>query len=447
MQMIPSTAQKINVGKNVGNHPTPQDKINEILVCKALEGKNVVRLKGGDPFLFGRGGEELELLSENNIPFEVVPGITSAISAATYAGIPVTHRDFCSSLHIITGHAKKDGQLSIDYNSLVKLDGTLIFMMSVSSIPEIAKGLILAGISKTMPTAVVENGTRNNQRKFVSDISNIASVIEKNKVQSPATIIVGKVCTLSEKFDWFSNLPLKGCNVLITRPKKTAGKLSKQLIELGSSVLEYPCIETSPLEFNLDITNANWIFFTSAVGVNVFFEKLYDNGLDSRYLSNLKIAVVGTETGAELLKHGIRADFTPSVFDGKHLGEDLIASGKLKPTDKVIIYRAIIGTQELLDVLECNNIDFTDVAVYQTNYIKNNQININQFNFVGFTSASCVNGFVGSFENSIDYSKINAICIGEQTADAAKSVGMNTIISDSATVSSMVAKIMEVYHA
>jgi uroporphyrinogen III methyltransferase/synthase len=443
----PNNIEKINVGKNVGNHPVPQEEINKILLDKAMSGRIVVRLKGGDPFVFGRGGEELELLTENNIPFEVVPGITSAIAVAAYAGIPVTHRDFCSSLHIITGHTKKDGMLNIDYSSLVKLNGTLVFMMSVSTISEIANGLIKAGMDADMPIAVIENGTRAYQRKFVSTLFDIAKVIEENEVKSPAVIVVGKVCTLSDSFDWFSSLPLKGCRVLITRPFETSGKLASSLREMGGNVLEIPCIKTEKLNFEIDIKNYSWIVFTSAVGVNAFFEKLYEKGLDARFLYNKKIAVVGTATETELLKYGIRADFVPSVFDGKHLATELIKSNSITKNDNVILYRAKIGSDEILDILKENSINFLDVAVYETLFIKNKNINIDSFDFVCFTSASTVNGFINSFEDSVDFSKINAICIGEQTEKEAKGYGMNTFVSKIATIPSMVEKVLEVYNA
>ena len=204
MELIPEDKELIDVGKNAGDHPVPQHEINRILLREGQKGKKVVRLKGGDPFVFGRGGEELELLCEAGVPFEVVPGITSSIAVPAYAGIPVTHRDFCSSLHIITGHARAGAELSIDYEALVRLKGTLIFMMSVSTVGQIASGLMEAGMEETMPCAVIENGTYAGQRKFVSDLAHIEETVKKNQVKSPAVIAVGKVCALSDRFDWFS---------------------------------------------------------------------------------------------------------------------------------------------------------------------------------------------------------------------------------------------------
>ena len=278
---IPEGTERINAGKNAGNHPIPQEEINKILLREALLGKIVIRLKGGDPFVFGRGGEELELLRTNDVPFEVVPGVTSAIAAAAYAGIPVTHRDFCSSLHIITGHAKGDREAEIDYESLVKLKGTLVFMMSVSNAGLIADGLMRAGMSHKTESAIVENGTTCAQRKFITTLGEIRKTVEANAIESPAVIVVGRVCSLSQKFDWFSDLPLRGCRVLVTRPQRTAGKLAGKLKDHGAKVTLYPCIETVKLDFDLHVEKYDVILFTSAFGVSCFFYALEFRQLDS----------------------------------------------------------------------------------------------------------------------------------------------------------------------
>ena len=183
--MIPVGTEVIDVGKNAGNHPVPQERINEILAEEAEKGKTVVRLKGGDPFVFGRGGEELELLRSKGISFQVVPGITSGVAAPAYAGIPVTHRDFCSSLHFITGHAKKGGDLKLDYDALVRLDGTIVFYMSVAAAGKLAGGLMAAGMDPGMPAAVIENGTRPNQRKVITTVEKMAEAVKENGIKSP----------------------------------------------------------------------------------------------------------------------------------------------------------------------------------------------------------------------------------------------------------------------
>jgi len=198
--MVPEKAEKIDVGKTAGNHPVPQHEISRILVQKALEGKFVVRLKGGDSFVFGRGGEELELLVRYGIPFEVVPGITSAIAGPACAGIPVTHRDHCASFHVVAGHRRENGSLDINYEALAGAGGTIVFLMSVANVVEIAKGLMEADMPGNMPCAVVENATLPAQRKLVSILENVAADMEKSDIQPPAVFIVGTVCTLSERF-------------------------------------------------------------------------------------------------------------------------------------------------------------------------------------------------------------------------------------------------------
>ena len=202
LAMIPSGAKLIDVGKRAGHAVMKQEEINQTLLREAQSGKKVVRLKGGDPFLFGRGGEELELLAEHNIPFEVVPGVTSAFAVPAYAGIPVTHRDFCSSVHIITGHKKDRDKPEVDYDALVKLDGTLIFLMGLGALGDICAGLIKAGMRPDMPAAVLEKGTRAGQRRALSTLERLPEQAARQAIKTPAVIIVGEVCSLSGKFSW-----------------------------------------------------------------------------------------------------------------------------------------------------------------------------------------------------------------------------------------------------
>ena len=248
LALMPEHAEQINVGKQASHHPIPQDQINRILLDKALEGKNVVRLKGGDPFLFGRGGEELELLVQHGVPFEEVPGITSAIAAPAYGGIPVTHRDCCSSLHIVTGHQRAGKELDIDFEALVRTGGTLVFLMGVSALPALCRGLLDAGMAPDTPAATVESGTTPAQRRTSATLADLPRRAAEVGVESPAVIVVGQVCALAEQFDWFDRLPLKGKTVVVTRPKERAGTLSGRLRSLGADVWEYPCIATVPLE-------------------------------------------------------------------------------------------------------------------------------------------------------------------------------------------------------
>lgn len=443
LEIIPSSAEKINVGKNVGNHIVPQEEINKILVAKALEGKKVVRLKGGDPFLFGRGGEELELLVEQGIEFQVVPGITSAIAAPSYGGIPVTHRDICSSVHIISGHSAEGKELSIDFETLGKLKGTLVFLMSVASMPVISNNLIKAGLSKNTPLAFIENGTRSNQRKILSTLENCEKDIEEYKVISPATIIVGEVCNLSKDYDWFSKRPLKGLKILVTRPDKSIGALGERLEELGGIVTKLPLIETCELDFKIELENIDKIVFTSGVGIEVFFEKLRNHNLDSRALFGKKIAVVGPQTGSVLNKYGIIPDFIPSKYSGKDLAEEMLEKGFVHSGDIVGIFRAQQGSEEIGEILKANKIEFKDIPVYETKSRKA-KIDPKDYDLVTFTSASTVESFVNTLEPGYDFTQILGICIGEQTARAAEKYNITYMIAQEATINSMIDKILEV---
>ena len=442
MDLIPAGTELIDVGKNVGNHPVPQHEINRILLREAQAGKQVVRLKGGDPFVFGRGGEELELLKENQIPFEVVPGITSSISVPAYAGIPVTHRDYCSSLHIITGHARAGAELAIDFDALVRLNGTLIFMMSVSTAGRIAKGLMDAGMEKDMPCAVIENGTYPKQRKFISDLEHIEETVRAHQVKSPAVIAVGKVCSLSDQFDWFTDRPLSGKRVIVTQPQRKASRLDASLRALGAETRLYPCIKTAFIRpIDPPFEDCDTLVFTSTEGVRSFFSWLMEQGKDARAAAGKKLACIGGGTAAALKEYGLTADFVPSVYDGRHLGEEMTASGFVDADSKVILLRARIGTQELTEALDRAGVGYIDYPVYETSYVEHAAIeDLENWDYVTFTSKSCVDGFVKTQKRE-RFEGIKALCIGTQTAGEAAKFGFDTVISDVAAIDSMVQKV------
>lgn len=454
LELAPIEAKKINVGKESSNHSVSQEETNKILLDEALNGKIVVRLKGGDPFLFGRGGEELELLEQNNIPFEVVPGITSAISAPSYAGIPVTHRNFCSSVHIITGHKKNNSENDIDFKALVDTKGTLVFMMGVSSLKMIIDGLLKAGMIKETKAAIIENGTRPYQRKVVGNLENIYEKATCEKIKSPSVIVIGEVCQLSEKFDWFSKRILFGKKIIVTRPKASGGTLSIKLRELGAEVIDYPCIEIKKMDENEElekilnrIEDFDWIVFTSKNGVNIFFEYFRNQGKDIRLLYKQKFATIGNQTSKALADYGIISDFVPNIYDGIHLGEGI--SEISKPKDNILLLRALEGNTEITDILRFNNRDYEDIPVYKTEYsnIKSQRFNEimseNNEVYVTFTSASTVEGFVNTIEKS-QIKKIVGICIGNQTSKAATKYGIKHFVSKDATIESMIDKIKEV---
>lgn len=441
LNRIPKHVERIDVGKNVGHHPVVQEEINRILLREAQKGKHVVRLKGGDPFVFGRGGEELELLQQQGVPYEVVPGVTSSIAAPAYAGIPVTHRDFCSSVHIITGHAKAGSSLQLDYDALVRLNGTLVFMMSVAHAAELVQGLLQAGMAEEMPAAVVEQGTLPEQRQFVTTLLKLPETVLQHNVQSPAVLLVGKVCDLGTKFDWFAKLPLKGKRILVTRPAEKASALAHQLEQLGARVVSHPCMETKPLAWSADIQPATALVFTSAVGVNCFGNWLMEVG-DARLLAGKKLLCVGKQTAQALKTFGLSCDFMPSVFDGAHLAAEAIMTGVLTKQDKVQIFRAKEGAKALTDQLEQEQIPWQETAVYETEFVPLEAISLTDFDWVTFTSKSCVDGLVNSCKQQ-DFHGIRAICIGEQTACAAKEYGFTAVQAAEATMDSMVALLKE----
>lgn len=454
--LIPEDAERIDVGKNSGNHPVPQWRINEILLEKAQEGKRVVRLKGGDCFLFGRGGEELELLEQNGIAFEVVPGVTSALSVPAYAGIPVTHRDFTSSVHIITGHAKAGKQLDIDFEALVRHKGTLVFLMSVASTPLIAEGLMQAGMSADMPAAMIERGTLPTQRKLVATVGTIAQRMQEEHISSPAIFIVGAVCALSDRFDWFDALPLHDVTVAVTRPKKRAGTLTKKLRALGADVISYPCIETKDIWPNMPVVEAlagleqyHWMVLTSPAGVETLKRLLQAAEMDARSFAHMKIAVIGSGTEKKLWELGLRADYVPTVYDSTHLAEGLVRL--VQEGERVLLLRAEQASQELSAILQEACVSFDDIPIYQTIYVSERAQELAQklkcgtIDYVTFTSASTVHGFVQSLPEDVDLTGFTALCIGEITQKAALDAGMHTITAKSATIDAMIEALKEEY--
>ena len=453
LNLIPKTTRMIDVGKRASDHPVPQHEINQILLNEALGGNLVVRLKGGDPFLFGRGGEELELLCEHNIPFEIIPGVTSAISVPAYAGIPVTHRDFCSSLHIITGHTKSAQHAEIDYKSLVSLNGTLIFLMGVGALADICLGLLNAGMDKDMPAAILEKGTTAKQRRVVSTLEGLVEDSNKAQIKTPAIIIVGKVCSLADKFSWAEKRPLGGLRIVVTRPQELASTLTQKLTDGGAEVVELPSIVTQIVKQNDKLKAAlqnssqySFIVLTSPTGVKLFFDSLREYGLDIRSLIGIKFAAIGFATAKAIEEKGIKVDLIPAEYNAISLGKELCA--KAEKDKKILIARAASGTPELINLLDEQGLRYDDIAIYETVFVTDHMNNVKEYiengevDYVAFTSGSTVKGFVESVKD-VDYSMIKAICIGEQTASEANKYNMQTFVAKKATIDSMVELLTE----
>lgn len=453
LDLIRSDAKKINVGKHPENHLVPQGEINQVILQEALKGKDVVRLKGGDPFLFGRGGEELELLALNGIEFEVIPGITSAIAVPSYAGIPVTHREATSSLHIFTGHARDGKDIEIPYKSAAESHGTLIFLMGVAAMQEICEGLIREGMQADIPAAVIEQGTTKNQKKVIATLETLAEEARKEQIKNPAVIVIGEVCKYSSQFDWYKNKPLFGKRIIVTRPKEVASVLSEKIRDLGGEALEFPCIETRPLPlisgeeaFCDMLSKHTWLVFTSAFGVQIVFEKMREQKRDARDLKGLKIAVIGPGTAQALRRHFIEPDYMPLSYDVEQLAIGL--SSQLAEKDRVLLLRAEDGSKAINKIFDEEGIDYNDIPVYQTFLTRGEGsfsrplISEYSFDVAAFTSRSTVRGFVAAFPE-MDFSKMTAICIGKETAKEAEKHQMNIIISKEATIDSLVEAIRE----
>lgn len=454
LSRIPDTARCINVGKRASHHTMPQEKINEVILEEAKKGNRVVRLKGGDPFLFGRGGEELELLVKEGIPYEIIPGVTSPIAVPAYNGIPVTHRDFTSSLHIITGHKKQGAAYDIDFEALVRTRGTLVFLMGVSALGDICQALLQAGMEKDMPAAILQKGTTAGQKKIVATVSTLEEEVNRQGIQTPAIIVVGKVCALAEEFAWYEKLPLAGYKVLVTRPRELVSTMAEKLRVLGAEVLELPAIRTAPLKDQSKLYHAfekldtyQWVAFTSPTGVKVFFEEMKKTKTDVRKMCNVKIAAIGKGTQKALEERGLFPDLIPQVYDGQTLGRELChlcASGEY-----ILIPRAAMGNQEIIKALsEKSDIVIDDIPTYDTFYETQEVIDQKKAMEAGeiscavFTSASTVRGFVQATPG-LDYTKVRAACIGKQTKAAADEWGMETYMAEKATIDSVLDLVIE----
>ncbi len=441
LSLIPCGTERIDVGKTSGHHPVPQEEISRILLKEAQKGKKVLRLKGGDPFVFGRGGEEIELLSSHQIPYEIIPGITSAVAVPAYAGIPVTHRDFCSSFHIITAHRKRGDHSLPDFDTLAKLDGTLIFLMGVSALEDICKGLILAGMKAETPAAIIESGTTSRQRRVVAALDTLPARAKEKSVSSPAVIVVGRVCSLENQLAWAEHRPLHGCRIVVTRPKNRASSLAERLEILGAEVLLLPSIQTksiSPnpvfLETIQNLDHYQWIAFTSPAGAELFFEGLHRAGKDSRCLSAHKIAAIGPATAKAVLQYGgLFCDYQPEAFTGESLGNGL--SERLLPSDRLLLPRSDIATDQVLKPLIRKGISYTDLPVYETKYQPFFPPVLTPDDIIAFTSASTVRGFVSRMKGC---EGMTALCIGEQTAEEAKRFQFETVVAKQATIDSMI---------
>ncbi|WP_143321323.1 uroporphyrinogen-III C-methyltransferase [Clostridium sp. HBUAS56010] len=422
---VPDHCEKIYVGKRAGSHSMKQEEINGLLVELAKKGHNVVRLKGGDPFVFGRGGEEVLALAEEGIPYEVVSGVTSAVAALASAGIPVTHRGLSRSFHVMTGHTlSSEGTLPPDFNAFAKLSGTLVFLMGLGNLSLIVKGLIQQGKGKETPAAVIESGTLLEQRVVRGTLLDIEEKVLQSKIKSPAIIVVGEVASLD--FSSTFQAPLYGCRVGITGTASFRQRLRKELTSLGAAV--WDCLTLSLQTYRKEscmksiyesLSAYTWIVFTSANGVREFFTGLMEWGRDYRAVGAVKFATVGKGTGDELLKHGFRSDFTPRQYQVKDLAQGLVS--RLSKEDRVLIPRSRKGSRELNQIFDQAEVSYDDVILYE---VCGDRTHLRQkdgkekLDYLVFASASGAEAFFEgiTWKEMEALKKQRIVCIGDITA-------------------------------
>ena len=368
-------AEIIYVGKVAGNHALPQTQINRLLIDKAREGKDVARLKGGDPYIFGRGGEEALELIQAGVPFEEVPGISSTIAAPAYAGIPLTHRDIASSVTIITGHENPDKPDSVhNWKALAQSGSTLVFVMGMKNLPDIAARLLEAGLAPETPAALVYRGTTPMQRSIVAPLKDLPRAAVEARFTNPSIIVVGRVVGLHDELNWFEQRPLLGRSVVVTRAREQASGLAATLTEMGAEVIQCPTIRISPLDdySALDAAADNlarydWVIFTSVNGVRHFWQRLEATGRDSRALAGCRVAAIGPATAEALSARGIRADFIPARYVAESVAEGLLArSGGRADGLRMLLVRAEKARDVLPEELRKAGCEIDVAPAYRT---------------------------------------------------------------------------------
>jgi len=370
LRLAPPSAEFIARGHNM---KMPQEEITALLIAKARAGKCVVRLKGGDPYIFGRGGEEAEALATAKIHFEVVPGVSSIVAAPAYAGIPLTHREHCSSFTVFTGHSDSaDAATALRYEQIAKIPGTKVVLMGTENLGDWTKSLIAHGMPPETPVAVIQWGTLGKQKSVSGTLATIAKLAAEKKISPPALTIVGDVVKLRGKLNWFENLPLFGKRIVVTRRTGQAGKFAKRLAELGADVLEVPTIRlTLPTEKDaivdalLELNAYDWLVFTSANGVTAFFDLFFKRFHDMRDIGGARFAAVGPATAAKLRELHLQVDLQPEDATAKKLAE---AFAKFETIEnlKMCLLRAEVANRELPEALEELGAIVDDIAIYKT---------------------------------------------------------------------------------
>ena len=444
LRLAPSSAEMIFGGKRPKDRAIPQEELNALLIARARAGKCVVRLKGGDPYIFGRGGEEADELANAQIPFEVVPGVSSIVAAPNYAGIPLTHRDHCSSFTVMTGHEDSSKpETGLDLDLIAKIPGTKVILMGVQRIREIAASLIANGMAPETPVGMVRWGTTGQQQSIQGTLATIADVVAEAKFKPPAVTIIGDVVKLRAKLNWFEHRPLFGQRVVVTRTRDQASQLSRQLMELGADVLEVPTIKIAPPDQHQGIVDAilglngyDWLVFTSANGVSMFFDLFFKTFDDLRDIGGVRIAAVGPGTAAKLKEMHLKVDLMPEEYLASKIAG---AFAKFESLDnlRILLLRAQVANSELPKVLEAMGAIVDDVPCYKTvpeTEDRNGaaaRIIESGAHWITFTSASTVENFHARFnlpELLGRFPQTKLASIGPETTKAIAALGLKPAV-------------------
>jgi uroporphyrinogen III methyltransferase / synthase len=442
----PEAAERLSVGKRTGPGALAQAEIDSAVVERARAGRSVVRLKGGDPYVLGRGADEAQALAAAGIPFEVVPGVTSVVAAPSYAGIPLTHAGVASSFAVVSGHRPDE----VKWAGIASGVDTIVVLMGVTGLAETARRLIEAGRAGSEPAALIEWGTTPAQKTVISDLDSIADSARNAEIAPPATLVVGEVVRLRDALQWFETRPLLGRRVVVTRARHQAPELVARLSELGAAVIAAPVIEIAdppswePLDLAVKKVAGGlygWVVFTSVNGLERFFQRFDAAGYDSRSFGRARIAAVGSRTASFLTARGLKPDVVPESFTG-----DDLATAIGHGPGSVLLPRVADAPRDIITILEKQGWIPDDVVAYvnvrpEPSRAVAKLIAGGEFDVVTFTSASTVRNFVESFGSTIDLALDEKVvaCIGPRTAAAATEAGMNIdVMPDEHTVAALV---------
>jgi uroporphyrinogen III methyltransferase / synthase len=442
LRLAPPTAEFISRGSRGTEKALSQEQLNALMISKATEGKCVVRLKGGDPYVFGRGGEEAGELADAKIPFEVVPGVSSIVAAPNYAGIPLTHRDVCSTFTVITGHEHPDKENSdLDFEEIARIPGTKVILMGLKRLGELTETLIARGMPPETPVAIVHRGTTGGQRSVEGTLRTIAALAAENKLSAPAITIIGDVVKLRKKLNWFEHRPLFGQRIVVTRTREQASQLSKQLSDLGAEVLEIPTIKIVPpgedrrhdlVDALLELNSYDWLVFTSPNGVTAFFDLFFKRFQDLRDIGGARLAAIGPATAAKLKELHLQVDLMPDEAVGSKIAQ---AFQKYETVEnlKMCLLRAEVANPDLPQALEELGAIIDDIAVYQT-IAETEDLNgaaaklaQGGADWITFTSASTVEHFHARFDLPklmTQFPRAKLVSIGTETSKAIRALGL-----------------------